>query len=288
VVLHRGTWRREDSGVASSLGTMLAILVILALVTMITTSWAPQWTKGKESEHMRTVESQFSNLKALMDQLVLSGNVNVVVSSPITLGSGGVPLFSGEATGNISLLSSNSNSYNTFSVTNSTGRFERTAYGSISYTSHNTEWIDQTFLYECGSIIVRQSDGQLVTTGPGMLVQNVRGKTSISMTLVSVYSDGSSYTGAGTIGVQCHLVSQKISDAKAWVNGETIRIIVTSAVYHAWYNYFVKATTHDWGLAPSAYTISEDSVAKSTILTLNNVISLTTDYVMVGASLDLS
>ena len=266
---------------------MLAVLVILALVTMITTSWAPEWTKGKESEHMRAVESQFQSLKALMDQLVLSGNTNVVVSTPIKLGSEGVPLFSGDATGNVSLLSSNSNSYNTFSVTNSTGKFERVAYGSISYTSHNTEFIDQTFLYESGAILVRQSDGQLLTTGPSLLVQNVSGKLKVSLTLISVYSDGSSYNGGGTIGVQCRLVSEKVSDTRTWANGETISINATSVAYNAWYKYFVEAVP-DWGVGAGLFTVSEDSAAKTTTLTLRNVTSLTTDYVILGASLDLS
>lgn len=266
---------------------MLAVLVILALVTMITTQWAPEWTKGKESEHMREVESQFQSLKALLDQLALSGNTNTQVSTPITLGSEGVPLFSGDARGNVSLLSSNSNSYNTVSVSNSTGRFERVAYGSISYASLNTEFIDQTFLYECGCIIVRQSDGQLVTTGPALLINNVSGSLSMSITLISIYSDGSSYTGSGTVGVQCRIVSEKVTDTKTWVNGESVRINVTSVAYHAWYDYFMEVVP-DWGVGPSQFTVSEDSAAKVTSLTLRNVTSLTTEYVILGASLDLS
>ena len=266
---------------------MLAVLVILALVTMITTSWAPEWTKGKESEHMRAVESQFQSLKALMDQLALSGNTNTQVSTPITLGSEGVPLFSGDARGNISLLSSNSNSYNTLSVADSTGRFERVAYGSISYTSQNTEFIDQTFLYECGCIIVRQSDGQLVTTGPAMLIYNNSGSLRMALTLISIYSDGSSYTGSGTVGVQCRLVNEKVTDTRTWANGESIRVNVTSVVYHAWYDYFMEVVP-DWGVGAGQFTVSEDSAAKTTTLTLRNVTSLTTDYVILGASLDLS
>jgi len=266
---------------------MLAVLVILALVTMISTSWAPEWTKGKESEHMRQVESQFQSLKALLDQLSLSGNVNTQVSSPITLGSEGVPLFSGDASGNISLLSSNTNSYNTVAVSNSTGRFERVAYGSISYTSQNTEYIDQTFLYECGCIIVRQSDGQLVTTGPGLLITNSSGALRVSMTLISVYSDGSSYTGTGTVGVQCRIVSEKVTDTKTWDNGDVVRINVTSVAYHAWYDYFMELLP-DNDVGPSQFTVSEDSVTKMTTLTLRNVTSLTTEYVILGTSLDLS
>ena len=60
--MRRGLNRRENEAVASAIGTMLAILVLLALLTMVTTSWAPEWTKSKESEHMRVVEGQVANL----------------------------------------------------------------------------------------------------------------------------------------------------------------------------------------------------------------------------------
>jgi hypothetical protein len=285
--MHRVAWRRREEGVASSLGTMLAILVLLAIVTMITTSWAPQWTKGKESEHMRVVESQFSSLKALMDQVALAGTMNTVVSTPITLGSGGVPLFSGDASGTISLLSSRSNGYNTLTVADASGKYERVAYGSIVYSSDNTEFLNQRFLYECGAIIITQDDGELVTTGPGLIIQNVSGNIQVSMTLMSIYSDGSSYSGGGTVGVQCRLVNQKITSAKSWPGRTTLYINVTSTAYKAWFNYFTKFM-RDSGVGAGDRELTMDSPSQTVHLKLKNVNQVTTDYVIIGASLDLS
>ena len=281
------TWRREDKAVASSIGTMLAILVILALLTMVTTGWAPEWTKSKESEHMRVVESQVASLKALMDQLSLSDNTEALVSTPITLGSEGVPLFSSDSTGTISLLTATNNNYNTLSVENSTGLHQRVAYGSIMYESQNTEYIDQQFIYETGAIIIKQPDGELMVTGPGLIIQNLTRGLKVSVTLMSIYSDGSSYTGKGTVGINCRLVQESIPSIQTWNPTETLHINVTTSVYEAWYDYFARVVP-DSGIGSGDYDLSVDEATSTVHLTLRNVYQLVSDYVIVGASLDLT
>jgi hypothetical protein len=209
------------------------------------------------------------------------------VSTPITLGSGGVPLFSGEASGTISLLSSKSNGYNTLKVADASGKFSRVAYGSVVYKSDNTEFLNQRFLYECGAIIISQDSGELMTTGPALLIQNLSGGIRVSMTLLSVYSDGSSYTGSGTVGVQCHLVDQKISSTKSWPARTTLYINVTSTAYKAWFAYFTKFVP-DAGVGPGDREITVIPASQTVVLKLRNVTQVTTDYVILGASLDLS
>ena len=281
------TWRREEDAVASSIGTMLAILVILTLLTMVTTGWAPEWTKSKESEHMRVVESQFSNLKALFDQLSLSDNTEALVSTPITLGSEGVPLFSADSTGTISLTTPTNNNFNTFSVENSTGLHQRVAYGSIMYESQNTEYIDQQFIYETGAIIIKQPDGELMVTGPGLIIQNLTRGLKVSVTLVSIYSDGSSYTGKGTLGINCRLVQESITSTQTWNPTETLHINVTTSAYEAWYDYFAREIP-DSGIESGNYDLSVDEATSTVHLTLRNVYQLVSDYVILRASLDLT
>jgi hypothetical protein len=285
--MRRVAWRRKDDAVASSIGTMLAILVMLTILTIFTTSWAPEWTKGKEAEHMRTVESQMSIMKATIDSLSLSGNTHAVVSSPITLGSQGVPMFSSPATGTISLRSSASDSYNTFNVTNSTGRYQRVAYGSIVYESHNTEFINQEFYYECGAIIVSQTGGYVVNVGPSIIIQNVSGEIEISFILVSIYSDGNSYTSEGTVGVQFRLVNEKIATTDTWPSKETIYVTVTSPAYEAWYDYFGRLVPKS-GVGSGDYDISVDASKETVSVEFRSVTQVSTDYVIVGASLDLN
>jgi hypothetical protein len=285
--MRRGTWRRHEEAVASSIGTMLAILVILALLTMVTTGWAPEWTKSKESEHMRETEAQFASLKALLDQLTLSENTDTVVSTPLTLGSEGVPLFSADARGTVSLVTTDSDQFNTFSVMNSTGTHERVAYGSIIYESENTEYVNQKFIYESGSIIIQQNDGEVVTTGPGLIIQNLSQGIHVSVTLISVYSDGSSYSGVGTVGVNCRLIQEKITTTRTWTPVETIHINVTTSIYEAWYSYFHRVVP-DQGVGPGDYDLSVDAGAETVHLELRNVKELTTDYAIVAVSLDLS
>ncbi len=285
--MRRGFNRRDNEAVASAIGTMLAILVLLALLTMVTTSWAPEWTKSKESEHLRVVEGQFANMKALMDQLGLSDNTDTVVSTPITLGSEGVPLFSSDSSGTISLLSPYNNNYNTFAVSNSTGRYVRVAYGSMAYESHNNEYVDQKFIYESGAIIIQQIDGEVLVTGPGFVIQNLTSGIKVSVTLVSIYSDGQEYTGVGTVAVNCRLVQEKILTTKTWSPTETIYINLTSTVYEAWYDYFQVAIPGQ-GVASGDYDISVDPSQSCVNITIRNVNQLVTDYVILGTTLNIS
>jgi len=279
--------RRGDDAVAASIGTMLAVLVMLSLLTMITTSWAPEWTKGKEADHMRVVESQMSNLKALVDSLTLSGNTNAVVSSPITLGSSGVPLFSSTASGTISLRSSYSDGFNTFNVTNSTGRFQRVAYGSIVYESHNTEFVDQEYYYEAGAILINQGKDYVVSIGPSIIIQNNSGELELSFTLISITSDGNDFTADGTVGIQFRLVNEKITTINTWPGRETIYVNITSPAYEAWYAYWNQVIPKN-DVGSGDYDISVDTAKEMVSVEFRNVVTVNSDYVIIGATLDLS
>jgi hypothetical protein len=285
--MRRAAWRRDEEAVAASIGTMLAVLVVLALLTMVTTSWAPEWTKSKEADHMRTVESQMSNLKSMVDSLALSANTNAVVSSPLTLGSSGVPLFSSTATGTITLKSSSSEGFNTFNLTNSTGRFERVAYGSIAYESHNTEFVDQEYYYECGAILITQGKESVVSIGPGTIIQNMSGVLEISLTMVSITSDGSTLSSDGTVGIQCRLVAEKITTTNTWSGLETIHIDITSPAYEAWKDYWTHIIPK-CGVGSGDYDVAVDTVNEIVSVELRNVETVNVDYVIIGATLDLN
>ena len=285
--MKRVAWRRRDDAVAASIGTMLAVLVMLALLTMITTSWAPEWTKSKEAEHMRVVESQMSNLKSICDSLTLSGNTNAVVSSPITLGSSGVPLFSSTAKGTISLRSSYADGFNTFNVTNSTDRFERVAYGSIVYESHNTEFVDQEYYYESGGIVVNQGKDYIVSIGPSIIIQNHSGELELSFTLISITSDGNDFTSDGTVGIQCRLVNEKITTTTTWIVLETIYVNITSPAYSAWYDYWTRIIPKN-DVGSGDYDISVDTVQGMVSVEFRNVLTVNSDYVIIGATLDVN
>jgi hypothetical protein len=109
----------------------------------------------------------------------------------------------------------------------------------------------------------------------------------VSATLISVYSDGSSYSGVGTVGVNCRLVKEKITTTRTWSSPETLHINVSSSSYQAWHNYFQRVVPSQ-GVGAGDYDLSVDAGAKTVHLELRNVSRLTTDYAILGVSLDLS
>ena len=103
---------RDESGVASTVGTIMALLVFLTFLSLIVNQYVPVWMKDSEAAHMSGAFGQFGNLKSAIDFQVLAAMaaaqtgtryVPVTAFAPITLGVDGVPVFAGPTTGDLTL-----------------------------------------------------------------------------------------------------------------------------------------------------------------------------------------
>ena len=61
-------WNNE--GVASTVGTIMALMVFLAFLSMFTSQYVPVWMEENEASHMNVVYSQFANLKQSVAVLI--------------------------------------------------------------------------------------------------------------------------------------------------------------------------------------------------------------------------
>src|SRR3990172_4032419 len=94
--------RTDEEGVASTLGTTMALLVFLTFLSLIVNQYVPAWMKESEAAHVNTVIGQFGNLKGAIDLQVLAAHsaanagqiyIPVTATTAITLGVDGVPIF---------------------------------------------------------------------------------------------------------------------------------------------------------------------------------------------------
>ncbi len=60
---------------ASTVGTLMALLVFLTLLTMFTNTYIPIWMKENEKTHMDEVLNQFGDLKGKVDSLIVNAQV---------------------------------------------------------------------------------------------------------------------------------------------------------------------------------------------------------------------
>src|SRR3990170_4798380 len=100
--------RRDDEGVASTVGTLMALLVFLTFFGLIINQYVPVWMSESEASHVNTALGQFGGLKGAIDLQNLEAQVGgseyvpVTAASAVTLGVEGVPIFAVATIGTLS------------------------------------------------------------------------------------------------------------------------------------------------------------------------------------------
>src|SRR3989338_5831958 len=91
--------RKDERCVASTVGTIMALLVFLTFLSLIVNQYVPVWMKDSEAAHMNGAIGQFGGLKGTIDLQVLAAQMAasigehygpVEAATPITLGLDGV------------------------------------------------------------------------------------------------------------------------------------------------------------------------------------------------------
>lgn len=247
VIAHRLKW--DDEGVASTVGTIMALLVFLTFLSMIVNSYVPVWMKDAESSHMNVAFGQFGDLKAGIDMQILAGYMSdlagqhftpITTFNPITLGVDGVPIFSAPTLGQVFATQNGTPWKTSFKYFPNkyvpTPAFvNETAGGQVALAVYNRYFVQQSLVYENGAVIRFQYDGQLVRAEPTFAISFVNNTESISMVMITMLGSGS-MEGTTTEGVLTRVVSV---DTEDYVRLRSDVNITHSSLYGlAWYGFF--------------------------------------------------
>lgn len=176
---------KSDDAVAGIVVAILLIGLFVTIFSIIQTVYVPQWMEQKESEHMNEVASQFAQLKFATDiQLHSPFSPNLSISTPITLGSEKIPyLLSEKSYGELAIVSDEC------SVTIKGDETISHPIGTIRYSSRNFYFVDQSYIYEAGAVIIAQSQGNILSSPPFFSVIN-QDTVNIDFTVVNIFSIG--------------------------------------------------------------------------------------------------
>ncbi len=253
--------RRDERGVASTVGTIMALLVFLTFLSLIVNQYVPVWMKDSEAAHVNEAIGQFGGIKGNIDLQVLgaqmaqnSGSVFLptTASTAVTLGVDGVPIFSAPSLGQIStnpdLGAWNiSFSYRVGPTPGVLTRVWQNSSGQIDLFVGNRYYIPQHIVYESGAVIRAQTDGQVIRAEPTVQASKSGSNLSLAFQLVNLYGQG------GLVGTTTEVVNTKVFgvNLQTYTNiASTIFMNHTSAYGLAWYS-FMNATLS------SAYHISQ-------------------------------
>ena len=292
------TW--NDEGVASTVGTIMALMVFLSFLSLMTNSYVPVWMEDNESNHVNIVENQFGTLKWSVDNQILgsqiTGHSDVVMYTPITLSAAGVPVFASPTAGALQIIPE-SGSVSSMSVsfnysTNATGTpitytIRESSGGNVALYMPNRYFVQQTIIYENGAIIVNQSDGEVIRASPDFKLETYQGNLRMILTQISIQGNNQSVAGFGTRGLNTNLIYCDFQEYSNKTNSEVtgnVTLTITSPYGQAWQKFMTAYLSQN---APGLYTLStsESSGVYTITATIQSVSTVINNHAYVEVSM---
>jgi hypothetical protein len=185
----------NDHAVVGIFTVALIISLIVVVLGIVNTIYVPQWMKTAEFQHMNEVSNQFAQLKYTLDVQSIT-NGSSAVGSLVTMGTIEIPFLGVHQSFDELSIPSNSSS---LLITNKDGYDELHSTDSIKFTSHNTNFVDQSYIYEAGALILSQADRSVLLARPSILVTDYGKNLSIFFIKISAGSGANNLvSGHGT------------------------------------------------------------------------------------------
>ena len=222
---------KNNRAVAGVVEAVLLIALVAVIISMIQVIYIPQIMEQRESDHMDQVANQFSHLKSVIDLQAMM-EVDNPISTTITLGSAEIPYFvTARAFGQVNIF--DDNGY----IRVDNGSFNQSICDltSIKFQSHNSYFLDQSYIIEGGSLIVNQSNGETVLVKPSLSIDNLTDEINIRYTIPVIYSmEGKNSTsGYKTCSIR---TNYSYSDSD-WIGVLNVsRINISTEHSSAWYD----------------------------------------------------
>jgi len=259
ISINKRNFKDSNHGAAGVVVAILLIGLFFSGVTIVQTVYVPQWMEQKEAEHMDTVSNQFSQLKFAIDTLSVAAQANNQISSPITLGGKEIPFFSATRSyGELNIMPNGCK----ITIVDNYGESVSINLGSIIYSSTNGYYIDQSYIYENGALIISQSSGDILAVPPAFSVGE---SESLSFNIIKLtdIGDKTSTSGYGTYPLQTKFLD---SDTEFINNVKEITLI--TSYKQAWYNFFNDTLKTSFLNYSISNTIDDDGI----IITFHNSI----------------
>jgi len=254
------TFNKSESGIAAAIAAALLLGIIVTAMTTVQLHYVPVWKEDAEYSHMSDVWQDMARFKSNVDILAAGAEMNpnsrITLNSPIQMGGADLPFIGGMKTGGT--LAINNDISGMFIVVggdlggnNTTLSNTTLVYtGSVSYCPTNTHYVDETYCYENGALIVARDGRSMMKLSPGIVLENGTGIASVNLSVRAVTLDGKRGVMASNSIEDIMLTSQDFvnlydSDDLFTNGNETLKANVTSVdltVYtentEAWEKFF--------------------------------------------------
>lgn len=223
---------KTDNAVVGIFTVVLIISLIIGVIAVINTVYVPQWMKQAEFRHMSQVSNQFSQLKYALDiQSITNGSS--AIGSAVTMGTIEIPFLGvHQSFDELSIPSKSC----TLTITSKTGSHSSYTTDSITFTSHNTNFVDQSYIYEAGALILDQAEQNVLLARPSILVTEYGKNLSITfMNLTAGTGSNNFASGRGTFPIYTQITQ---NNQQYTVMHNVTNITIQTNYPDAWYQAF--------------------------------------------------
>ncbi len=242
--------RWDDNGVAATIGTMMSLLVFLTFMGLFTNQFLPVWMSDNESTHMATVTTQMLGFKADIDGLVADYSNSLLapapIVAPITLHASGIPIFAAATAGILEFRHETLTTWPGVNVTYVDDDYTLSpttgghSGGYVHLYAPNRYYVEQYLIYEGGALILNQTDGEFIMSGPQFAVSDVSGGRVVKLTQVSLYGPNKTVGGTGTKSINAEMLYADTNTFRAGA-GAPLTISILTLHGTAWESYFNRA-----------------------------------------------
>jgi hypothetical protein len=247
----------SESAAATVIAAVLLLSIIFTIFAVVRLAYVPEWKNDAEQLHMSEVQRDMTELKSTADIITFlqfsnssaPDNSFLTVPSvtiPISMGGGEIPILEpSKSSGilsidtepcNMTIILYNSSNLPSFS--------ETVDCGGITYYSNNREYVDQTFRYENGALILKQGKRSIMKEDPPFITtsNNNSDKYNISIQIIKIkgYSDtvsSNTYASLRLNGTKVEPIYDSSSDGK---DVKSFNCTITTKYPESWMSYLSK------------------------------------------------
>ncbi|AKB20430.1 hypothetical protein [Methanosarcina sp. WH1] len=249
--------KKSESGIAAAIAAALLLGIIVATMTTIQVHYVPVWKEDAEYAHMSDVWQDMTRFKSNVDILAAGAEMNpnsrITLNSPIQMGGADLPFIGDMKTGGTIAINNDISGMLIVVDDDMLGYDSNKTLdytGSVSYCPTNTHYVDETYCYENGALIVARNGRSMMKLSPGIVLENGTGISSVNLSVRAVTLDGKRRVMASNSIEDIMLTSQNFinlydSDDLFTNGNKTLKANVTSVdltVYtentEAWEEYF--------------------------------------------------
>jgi len=245
--MKRAIDKTNEPALVGIVTAILLIGLIVIVISIVQIVYVPIIMEQREAEHMDRVAEQFGFLTSIINNQAADERKGIPIASFITLGSKELPLLvSSKAYGTLEVLE------NSFTIAIQNESETKTfLIGEIVYSSANAYYLDQSYVYEAGAMIVSQSQGNKMMARPSFFADY--NKTSnivnISFDVINISGVGQKTiaSGFGTYGIQT-----QFNDVSTNIIFNDVRnITIGSQFLNSWF-VFISSSLKGIGLNPES------------------------------------